>query len=195
MGHLELNGFDAHHGYTMEDGHDSLPFKKFTKTFSGHYHTRSNDGKIFYLGNPYEMYWNDCNDTRGFHIFDTDTLELEPVNNPYQMYRVIRYEDTPRQLFRFQDYKDLIVKVVVFQKSNKKEYERFIDALSAAGPYDIKIVEKIDGSQLDDTLVEESEDTLTLLDKFVEDLETDLDKPKIKSIMRNIYQEACEVSL
>ena len=195
MGHLELNGFDAHHGYTMEDGHDSLPFKKFTKTFSGHYHTRSNDGKIFYLGNPYEMYWNDCNDTRGFHIFDTDTLELEPVNNPYQMYRVIRNEDTPRQLFRFQDYKDLIVKVVVFQKSNKKEYERFIDALSAAGPYDIKIVEKIDGSQLDDTLVEESEDTLTLLDKFVEDLETDLDKPKIKSIMRNIYQEACEVSL
>lgn len=195
MGHLELNGFDAHHGYTMEDGHDSLPFKKFTKTFTGHYHTRSNDGKIFYLGNPYEMYWNDCNDTRGFHIFDTDTLELEPVNNPYQMYRVIRYEDTPRQLFRFQDYKDLIVKVVVFQKSNKKEYERFIDALSAAGPYDIKIVEKIDGSQLDDTLVEESEDTLTLLDKFVEDLETDLDKPKIKSIMRNIYQEACEVSL
>lgn len=195
MGHLELNGFDAHHGYTMEDGHDSLPFKKFTKTFTGHYHTRSNDGKIFYLGNPYEMYWNDCNDTRGFHIFDTDTLELEPVNNPYQMYRVIRYEDTPRQLFRFQDYKDLIVKVVVFQKSNKKEYERFIDALSAAGPYDIKIVEKIDGSQLDDTLVEESEDTLTLLDKFVDDLETDLEKPKIKSIMRNIYQEACEVSL
>ena len=195
MGHLELNGFDAHHGYTMEDGHDSLPFKKFTKTFSGHYHTRSNDCKIFYLGNPYEMYWNDCNDTRGFHIFDTDTLELEPVNNPYQMYRVIRYEDTPRQLFRFQDYKDLIVKVVVFQKSNKKEYERFIDALSAAGPYDIKIVEKIDGSQLDDTLVEESEDTLTLLDKFVDDLETDLEKPKIKSIMRNIYQEACEVSL
>ena len=195
MGHLELNGFDAHHGYTMEDGHDSLPFKKFIKTFSGHYHTRSNDGKIFYLGNPYEMYWNDCNDTRGFHIFDTDTLDLEPVNNPYQMYRVIRYEDTPRQLFRFQDYKDLIVKVVVFQKSNKKEYERFIDALSAAGPYDIKIVEKIDGSQLDDTLVEESEDTLTLLDKFVDDLETDLEKPKIKSIMRNIYQEACEVSL
>ena len=86
MGHLELNGFSAHHGYTMEDGHDALPFKKFTKTFSGHYHTRSTDGTISYLGNPYELYWNDCNDSRGFHIFDTDTLELESVNNPYQMY-------------------------------------------------------------------------------------------------------------
>ena len=87
------------------------------------------------------------------------------------------------------------MKVVVFQKSNKKEYERFIDALSAVGPYDLKIVEKIDGSQLDDTLVEETEDTVTLLDKFVDDLETDLDRNKIKTILKNIYQEACEVSV
>ena len=105
---------------------------KFDVVYSGHFHTRSTNGKIHYLGNPYELYWNDCNDSRGFHIFDTDTLELESVNNPYQMYKVIRYNDTPRQLFRFQDYKDVIVKVVVFQKSNKKEYERFIDSLSNA---------------------------------------------------------------
>ena len=25
-----------------------------------------------YLGTPYELYWNDVNDSRGFHIFDTD---------------------------------------------------------------------------------------------------------------------------
>ena len=159
------------------------------------YHTRSTDGTISYLGNPYELYWNDCNDNRGFHIFDTDTLELESVNNPYQMYKVIKYNDTPRQLFRFQDYKDVIVKVVVFQKSNKKEYERFIDALSNAGPYDLKIVEKIDGSQLDDTIVEQTEDTVTLLDKFVDDLETDLDKNRIKSLLKDMYKEACEVTI
>ena len=111
------------------------------------------------------------------------------------MYKVIKYNDTPRQLFRFQDYKDVIVKVVVFQKSNKKEYERFIDALSNVGPYDLKIVEKIDGSQLDDTIVEQTEDTVTLLDKFVDDLETDLDKNRIKSILKNMYKEACEVTI
>ena len=111
------------------------------------------------------------------------------------MYKIIRYNDTPRQLFRFQDYKDVIVKVVVFQKSNKKEYERFIDALSNAGPYDLKIVEKIDGSQLDDTIVEQTEDTVTLLDKFVDDLQTDLDKNRIKSLLKNMYKEACEVSI
>jgi hypothetical protein len=49
---------------------------------------------IFYLGNPYEMYWNDVNDTRGFHIFDTETLEHTPINNPYKLFYNIYYEDT-----------------------------------------------------------------------------------------------------
>ena len=64
MGHLELNGFRAHRGHVMEDGMDCKLLDKFEKVFSGHYHTRSDNGKIFYLGNPYEMYWNDVNDTR-----------------------------------------------------------------------------------------------------------------------------------
>ena len=75
------------------------------------------------------------------------------------------------------------------------EYESFIDALSNAGPYDLKIVEKIDGSQLDDTIVEQTEDTVTLLDKFVDDLETDLDKNRIKSLLNNMYKEACEETI
>ena len=82
MGHLELNGFRATRGHLMETGMDIDIFNKFEKVFSGHFHTRSNDGKIYYLGNPYEMFWNDVNDPRGFHIFDTETLTHTPVNNP-----------------------------------------------------------------------------------------------------------------
>ena len=52
------------------------------------------NGKIFYLGNPYEIYANDYNDTRGFHIFDTSTLELTTIDNPYRMHYSIFYEDT-----------------------------------------------------------------------------------------------------
>ena len=51
----------------MDHGMESKLYQKFTKVFSGHYHTRSNDGRIFYIGNPYEMFWNDVNDDRGFH--------------------------------------------------------------------------------------------------------------------------------
>jgi len=82
MGHLELNGFRATPGHMMEHGMDWGIFKKFKKTFSGHYHCRSNQDNIYYLGNPYEMFWNDVDDeNRGCHIFDTDTLEHTPVNS------------------------------------------------------------------------------------------------------------------
>ena len=80
MGHLELNGFRATRGHLMETGMDIDIFNKFEKVFSGHFHTRSNDGKIYYLGNPYEMFWNDVNDPRGFTIFDTETLTHTPVS-------------------------------------------------------------------------------------------------------------------
>ena len=86
MGHLELNGFRAHRGHVMEDGMKIDAFNKFDKVYSGHYHTRSDDGRIFYLGNPYEMFWNDVNDPRGFTLFDTDTLEHTSINNPYKLF-------------------------------------------------------------------------------------------------------------
>ena len=126
MGHLELNGFRAHRGHVMEDGMACDLFDKFDKVFSGHYHTRSDNGKIFYLGNPYEMFWNDVNDTRGFHIFDTDTLTHTPINNPYKLFYNIYYEDTNHKLFNSTEYGNKIVKVIVRKKSSPKEFDERI---------------------------------------------------------------------
>ena len=113
MGHLEINGFKATRGHMMETGMDTSVFDKFERVYSGHFHTRSNDGKIYYLGNPYEMFWNDVNDTRGFHIFDTDTLEHTPINNPYKLHYNVYYDDTNYKLFNTSPYKNKIVKVIV----------------------------------------------------------------------------------
>ena len=193
MGHLELNGFVATHGHTMENGADFECYDKFKQVFSGHYHTRSNNGRIYYLGNPYEMFWNDCNDPRGFHIYDTDTLKLKTINNPNQLYKKIFYNDTPRQLFKFGEYKNKIVKVIVKTKSSEKEYDRFMESLSKANPYDIKVIERTDDLIFDGDIVDQTEDTMTLLNSYIDDLETNLNKSKIKGLVKDIYQEACEV--
>ena len=67
MGHLELNGFMATAGHFMEHGMETTPFDRFEKVYSGHYHCRSVQEPVHYLGNPYEMFWGDVNDTeRGF---------------------------------------------------------------------------------------------------------------------------------
>ena len=193
MGHLELNGFIATHGHVMDVGADFECYDKFTHVFSGHYHTRSSNGKIYYLGNPYEMFWNDVNDKRGFHIYDTETLKLKTIDNPNALYKIINYNDTPRQLFKFSDYSGKIVKVVVRQKTSEKEYDMFMDSLMKANPFDVKIVERTDLLTFGGEIVEQTEDTITLLDKYVDDLETNLNKSRIKSIIKDIYQEACEV--
>ena len=193
MGHLELNGFQAHRGHTMDDGMDSIVFDNFTKVFSGHYHTRSNNGTVFYLGNPYEIFWNDVNDTRGFHIFDSETLEHTPVNNPYKMYCVIYYDDDNYQTFDTREYENKIVKVIVRKKSNTKKFEKFIDKLYASNVSELKIVENLQIEENEDFEAYESEDTLSILNRYVEESEISLDKSIVQKMLHEIYCEACEI--
>ena len=193
MGHLELNGFRATRGHLMETGMDIDIFNKFEKVFSGHFHTRSNDGKIYYLGNPYEMFWNDVNDPRGFHIFDTETLTHTPVNNPYKLFYIIYYEDTNYKLFDAREYEDKIVKVIVRHKSSVKDFEKFIDKLYQVGVQDLKIVENFDIHENADFDVDEDENTLSILSRYIDESEFEYDKNIIKDIFQNLYRQACEV--
>ena len=193
MGHLELNGFRAHRGHVMEDGMDCKLFEKFKRVFSGHYHTRSDDGRIFYLGNPYEMFWNDVNDTRGFHIFDTETLEKTPINNPYRMFYNIYYEDTDYRLFDSREYDEKIVKVIVRTKTNSSKFEKFIDKLYTSGVHELKVVENFQLEEKEDFEAFESEDTLSILNRYIEESETNLEKSTVQKIIQDVYQEACEI--
>ena len=194
MGHLELNGFMATRGHYMEHGMDSHVFDKFDRVYTGHYHMRSNQGNVFYLGNPYEMYWNDVNDrNRGFHLFDTDTLEHTPVNNPYQIFHNLYYDDTPHQMLDITKYDQKIVKVIVRKKSDPKQFEKYIDKLYSSNLAELKIVENFDFTEGEEFEAEESEDTISLLNRYIQESEVDLDKFTITNILQDVYKEACEV--
>ena len=194
MGHLELNGFMATRGHFMENGMDSSIFDKFDKVYSGHYHMRSNKENIFYLGNPYEMYWNDVNDReRGFHLFDTDTLVHTPVNNPYQLFHNLYYEDTPHQMLDITRYDQKILKVIVRKKSDPKQFEKYIDKLYSSNLAELKIVENFDFTEGEEFEADESEDTISLLNRYIQESEVDLDKSVITEILQDVYKEACEV--
>lgn len=192
--HLELNGFSAYPGHIMTDGLSAEKFENFDRVFTGHYHTKSDNGKVFYLGNPYQMFWNDVDDTRGFHIFDTDTYELEYFKNPYNMFERIYYEDTDYKKFDTSYLEEKIVKVVVRQKTNQLKFDKFIDKILKTSPLDLKVVEIVD---INDENVDceeiSAEDTLSILDKYVEESEFDLDKTMIKKLLRDVYKEALEV--
>tara|TARA_B100000073_G_scaffold203124_1_gene168416 strand:+ start:3630 stop:4667 length:1038 start_codon:yes stop_codon:yes gene_type:complete len=191
-GHLELSGFPVFPGQDQPHGMDKGIFSKFTRVFSGHYHTRSNDGKIFYLGNPYQMFWNDWNDVRGFNVFDTETLQLEHIENPYTIFEKIYYDDYT-QSTEF-DIEDKFVKLIVKSKKNQKNYDKFLDNIMSMKPLDVKISEILD---IDDTNYQyqesDVEDTLTTLNSYIEESEFDLDKSIAKKIIKDVYLEAMEI--
>jgi len=193
MGHLELNGFVATAGHVMDHGMDMDPFKKFKKVYSGHYHTRSNVGNIYYLGNPYEMFWNDCEDSRGFTIFDTETLEQTPINNPYRLFYKVYYEDHNYKLFNTKELKDKIIKLIVRKKTDQKQFEKFIDKLYSTGIQELKIIENYVLNESEDFVAEEDENTMSTLNRYIDDSDFECDKNIIKGILEKIYAEACEV--
>ena len=191
--HLELNGFELYPGMFQQGGIDKGIISKFPTVFSGHYHTRSNDGQVFYLGNPYEMYWNDCGDKRGFNILDTETGEIEFIENTYHLFEKIYYEDTPSATFKAHLYKDKIIKLYVRSRKSQLEYDKFLDKLLKAGIIDLKVVENTEINDLEvDLDGEKVEDTLTLLNKYIEDSDFDLKKERVKTLLKEVYLEACE---
>ncbi len=193
MGHLELQGFRVNRQIVMEHGLESKLFEKFKLVFSGHYHTRSDNGTIFYLGNPYEMFWSDVNDKRGFTIFDTETLEKTPINNPYRLFYNIYYEDDDHQTFDTREYENKIVKVIVRKKTDSKKFEKFVDKLYSSNVAELKVVENFAVQDNEEFEAFESEDTLTILNRYIEEAEIGLDKSIVQKMIQEIYQEACEL--
>jgi DNA repair exonuclease SbcCD nuclease subunit len=194
FGHLELNGFTVYPGQYQQEGLDKKVFQKFDRVYSGHYHTRSDDGKIFYLGNPYQMFWNDVNDKRGFHIFDTDDYKLDYYQNPHTMFERVYYENNNPKDFDASYLTDKMVKIVVRQRDDYKMFDKFVDSIVKVNPLELKIIENIDVYDEDVNCDEiPTEDTLSILDKYVEESEFELDKNTIKKLLREFYKEALEV--
>lgn len=200
MGHLEIKGFEMFKGMKSDHGQEKTLFSKFHTVFSGHFHHKSDDGQIYYLGSPYEMVWSDYNDTKGFHIFDTETLELERVVNPFRMHEKIYYDDSQNayESHDVSQYTNKFVKVVIVNKKDLYQFDRFMERLMKANCHDVKVIEDFSDMSADtvsDDIVQYAEDTTTLINKYVDDLEIDLDKDRLKRMMRGLYNEAQDLEV
>lgn len=201
FGHLEIAGFEMYKGAVNDHGLSTRIFDKFDLVCSGHFHHKSTRGNINYLGAPYEMSWSDYDDPRGFHVFDTETRELQFVQNPYTMFQKWFYDDTKWGSFDFingfdfEAAKGSYVKVIVKNKNNPFWFDTYIDRLEKAGALDIQVVEDNLNLQLEDDsdIVNEAEDTLTILTKVVDQWDTPVDKKRLYNFLTTLYGEALSV--
>ena len=198
MGHFEIAGFAMHRGMPSQEGLDRGIFNRFDCVFSGHYHHRSSQDNIRYLGNPYELTWQDYNDPRGFHLFDLSTRTLEFIENPNVMFHRIIYDDKEESITEINN-KDLTkftntyVKVVVLNKTNPYLFDRFMENLYKVNPIDITIAEDFTDltEGIEDDMIDEAEDTITIINKFVDGItEQHIDNDKLKNVLKELYVEA-----
>ncbi len=198
VGHFEIAGFAMYRGMESHEGLSKELFGRFDLVFSGHYHHRSDDGHIHYLGNPYELTWQDYNDPRGFHLFDLQTRRLEFIGNPNTMFERLEYDDTisDPSTQEYQHLANKYVKIVVVNKTDFYKFDKFITKVYNVNPYEVKIIE--DFSEFNEGEIDSDinlEDTLDVLSNYIDSVETDLDKERVKTFMKSLYTEAVNLEV
>ena len=193
-GHLELSGFEMTPGFVMDHGMDRNLFRRFKRVWSGHFHHKSKHGNIQYLGNPYQIYWNDYKDPRGFHLYEPSKNKLKYIKNPNEIFKKIYYNDSVDQDITPSDYAGCYVKLVVENKTNFPKFEKLIDDLYSSNVLDLKIIETLVQKDVKETDIDlEVTDTLSLLNEYIDEVEMSVNKNDLKSILRTLYIESCEV--
>jgi DNA repair exonuclease SbcCD nuclease subunit len=146
LAHLELMGFEVMKNNFMEHGMDRAIFSKsYKRVFSGHYHHKSEQGNILYLGTATQTTFADSGNVKGFHVFDTETQELEFVENPNTLFEIIKIDNLTNDIvkaFDYQSYREKYVRVELFDYESKDLLKVFNDNFNNIGVYSLIIQDR-----------------------------------------------------
>jgi len=191
-GHLELSGYEVMPGIKFNEGMSDKFLEKFDMVLSGHFHSKSSKGNVHYLGTQYQMTSIDTNEVKGFHVLDTETRELQFIQNPMKMFHNVEWRNgTLIEGFDPARYKGTYVKVLVYEKKSETKFDQFLDSLYAAEPASVSIIEDLSDRVREEGEVDISEDTLSLINKEIDGMETE-NKEELKNIVRELYMESLD---
>ena len=194
IGHLELYGYDVIRGVKYNEGMDAKLFSRYEQVFTGHFHCRQEHGNIYYLGTQYQITFSDLHETKGFHVYDTDTREIEFIENPYNMFHSLLYNDKdgPIEVNNKLDYlKDSYIKLFVEHKEHPYSFDRYMDKLYDAGVAKITVVEELNNSDwTKEEIVDLGQDTVTLINNEIDIMDEVKDKEKMKRLVKDLYMES-----
>lgn len=194
MGHLSISGFLMMSGMSCDHSDfSSSDFLKYRRVFSGHFHWRSSQKNIDYLGSPYQLNWSDVGNDRGFHLYDTESDDLSFVHNPLEQYTKLEYDDSTVTDFEgidFSEFKDKFVKLIVKNKTNPPLYTKFVQKLGEIGVVQLQITDQ----EIQKSLQQQSVSIKTIPEIIahnisIQDFEPEA-KSKLLEYMTNLYQKS-----
>ena len=196
IGHLELAGYDVLRGVTYqgERGMDPSIFSRYEKVLSGHFHCKQDKDNVYYLGTQYQITFADLDDPKGFHVLDTQTREVEFINNPFRMFHTVTYNDKEGPIesddLDYSHFEDCYLKVFVEYKKHPYSFDRFMDKLYECGVAKITVIEDVHENEVTDDAIDLAQDTVSLINNEIDTLEEVEDKDKLKRIIKDLYMES-----
>lgn len=210
VGHFEFEGFPMYQNSICERGSIGVEiFRKFKQVISGHFHTRSENGNIRYIGAPYHLNWQDYADglNRGFEVMykdsETGELSFEFVRNEESdsVFRIFVYDQandpecdkyvTPEYLNDVLGFRGQIVRVqVVNKEASKNKFDKFLQAIKAAATIDYMVVDNTEIVATSEIVVDEAVlqmDVLTVLNEKV-DKSAGIDAYSVKQKLAKINE-------
>jgi hypothetical protein len=143
------------------------------------------------------MTWSDFEDQKGFHVYDTETRELEFVPNPLQMFYKFNYDDSDMTIEGLDDidfsiFDSTYIKLIVKNKKDPYLFDLFVDRIEKAGVQNLQIIEDVLNLDMDneDGIIDEAKSTMEMLEGYVDQIETAVSKKKLKGLFHNLYSEA-----
>lgn len=195
VGHFEFDGYQVMRGIKYNGGMNSKLLERYDRVFSGHFHCKQEKDNIYYMGTQYQITFADLNETKGFHVFDTDTRDVQFIENPYKMFHSIIYNDEHEPVdsdsFDCNHLKNTYIKLYVENKKHPYAFERFMDKLYSCGVAKITVVEDIiDSEWTKEEIIDLAQDTVTLINNEIDSIEEVQDKPRMKKLIKDLYMES-----
>ena len=147
------------------------------------------------MGTQYQITFADLDETKGFHVLDTETRDVEFIENPLKMFHTATYNDKDGPIdlnsIDFNKFSGSYVKIFVECKKHPYSFDQYMDALYDAGVSKLTIVEDVDESQwTKDDIVDLAQDTVALINSEIDAMEEVENKDKMKRIIKDLYMES-----
>ena len=150
FGHLEIESFKMNSYKLCEEGMKSKDLLKHARfIFSGHFHLRDerkyDEGKIIYLGNPFEMDFGDAGSSKGYHILDFKDISYEffennvsPKHKKLLLSDVLNNESLETDNIKTALNRN-IVKLVIDKKMSSENIDSLIKKLTLHKPQSLSV--------------------------------------------------------
>lgn len=196
FGHLEINGFPMSGNRLCDKGLTASMFNNFKKTFSGHFHNRSEKGNIKYLGCPYHITWEDYKEVKGFHILDTATGDVEFIPNNESLFSMLTLQDVSDIPTDATKYGGKFTKIIVQDRSlyANKQFNEFIKEVENKNPIKCETidVDVSDIKSISNTDIEEVTNTQETIISCVNDFNSN-HKDQLLEMSLQLYKEAQQI--